>query len=206
MTVVPTKANLLSTKKSLALARLGYDLLDRKRNILVREMMLLMDKAAEVQSEIDKTYAEAYLSLQRANITLGICGDIAQTVPVENGLAIDMRSVMGVEIPTVTLERTPPAMHYGFSGTNSLLDEAYFKFDDVKKLTAVLAEIENSIYRLANAVKRTQKRANSLQNIIIPRFTETVKFITSALEEKEREDFSRLKVIKANKAKESSSC
>ena len=62
-----------------------------------------------------------------------------------------------------------------------------------------LAEIENSVYRLADAIKKTQKRANALKNIIIPKFEETVKFISDAIEEKEREDFSRLKVIKKQK-------
>ena len=70
--VFPTKSNLISTRKSLDLAKLGYDLLDRKRNILVREMMLMIDKANEVQNRIDSTYTKAYASLQRANVTLGM--------------------------------------------------------------------------------------------------------------------------------------
>ena len=81
-----------------------------------------------------------------------------------------------------------------------MLDDAYSKFNEVKRLTAELAEVENSVYRLADAIKKTQKRANALKNIMIPRFEETVKFITDALEEKEREEFSRLKVIKKQKA------
>ena len=67
-------------------------------------------------------------------------------------------------------------------------------------LTADLAEVENSVYRLADAIKKTQKRANALKNIMIPRFEENVKFVSDALEEKDREEFSRLKVIKAQKA------
>ncbi|MFQ8599548.1 MAG: V-type ATP synthase subunit D [Oscillospiraceae bacterium] len=92
-------------------------------------------------------------------------------------------------------------MYYGFSDTNSQLDEAYIHFHAVKMLTARLAEIENSVYRLANAIKKTQRRANALKNIIIPRFESTSRYITNALEEKEREEFSRLKVIKAGKEK-----
>ena len=64
-----------------------------------------------------------------------------------------------------------------------------------------LAEVEGSVYRLAVAIKKTQKRANALNNIMIPKFTATIKFITEALEEKEREEFSRLKVIKSQKDK-----
>ena len=197
--VFPTKGNLINTKKSLDLAKVGFELLDRKRNIIVREMMQLIDRAAVIQSQIDSCYAEAYQALQRANVAHGVCDDIAASVPVENGLGLTVRSVMGVEIPMVKLDAEPVSLRYGFMSTSSLVDEAYIKFDRVKKLTAELAEVENSVYRLATAVNKTQKRANALKNIIIPRLTSTVKFITDSLEEKEREDFSRLKVIKAQK-------
>lgn len=119
--------------------------------------------------------------------------------PVENGLSLSSRSVMGVEIPIVKLDPQPVELNYGFVSSSALVDEAYIRFDEVKKLTAELAEVENSVYRLATAVNKTQKRANALKNIIIPRLTSTVKYITDSLEEKEREDFSRLKVIKAQK-------
>ena len=108
---------------------------------------------------------------------------------------------MGVEIPIVTIDENNDEndLFYGLGITNSAFDEAYVSFREVKRLTAHLAEIENSVYRLADAIKKTQKRANALKNIMIPKFEETVKFITDALEEKEREEFSRLKVIKAQK-------
>ncbi len=182
---VPTKGNLLATKKSLELARVGFELLDRKRNILIREMMMLIDKAEEIQNRIDSTYHNAYQALQRANITLGICEEIAQTVPLDDGLSISFRSVMGVEIPTVLQESEKAGIPFGLMQTNADLDKAYLAFDEVKRLTASLASVENSVYRLADAIKKTQKRANALKNIIIPRFESTVKFISDALEEKD---------------------
>lgn len=196
---VPTKGNLISTRKTLELAKRGFELLDRKRNILVREMMLLIERAEEIQSTIDSCYAEAYQALQQANVVHGICDTIAGAVPIEDGLTIRSRSVMGVEIPLITLEQKPLELEYGFVSTSSLIDEAYIKFSRVKHLTARLAEVETSIYRLASSVHKTQKRANALKNIIIPQLSETVKYISNSLEEKEREDFSRLKVIKAQK-------
>ena len=93
-------------------------------------------------------------------------------------------------------------MYFGFNTTNTALDNAFQKFTEVKVLTTELAEIENSVYRLADSIKKTQKRANALKNIMIPRFEETVKFITDALDEKDREEFSRMKVIKAKKQRE----
>lgn len=198
--IFPTKGNLMNVKKSLQLARMGFDLLDRKRNILIRELMTMVDSAKALRSQISSTYNRAYFALQRANITLGLIEDVEKSIPIEDGLEIRYRSVMGVELPTVTLDARPePDFCYGFAGTNSQLDSAYLCFHKVKLMTAQLAEVENSIYRLANAIKKTQSRANALKNIIIPGFEFSSKFITDALEEKEREEFSRLKVIKAQK-------
>lgn len=202
-TVAPTKGNLLAQKKSLALARTGYELLDRKRNILIREMMALIDRSAAIQEKIDVTYEQAYLALQKANITLGICSELSGNVPIENSLRLSYRSVMGVEIPKISIQPSFTPAPFGYHNSNSLLDDAYLKFNDVKCLTAELAEVENSVYRLADAIKKTQKRANALKNIMIPQFEETIKYITEALDEKEREEFSRMKTIKHVKTKKS---
>ena len=139
---------------------------------------------------------QAYESLQTANIHLGICDRIAEAVEVDDSLDIRYRSVMGVELPRIPGQSPPPRPEYGFVRTSSALDDCYLKFYRVKELTRRLAEVETSIYRLAQAIKKTQKRANALQNIVIPGFDETIRFITDALEEKEREEFVRLKVIK----------
>lgn len=200
--VFPTKGNLLNIKKSLSLANLGYELMDRKRNILIREMMSLIDTAKKVRDDIDDTYKRAYDALQRANISLGISENVAYSVPVERSIEITYRSVMGVEIPHITMEPTEPeGVFYGLYVSNSQLDMAYICFNRCKEMTVVLAEMENSIYRLAVAIKKTQRRANALKNIIIPNFESTAAFISNALEEKEREEFSRLKVIRHTKEK-----
>lgn len=197
---VPTKGNLINSKKSLELSRLGYELLDKKRNILIREMMSLIDHAKSIQGKIDKAYEEAYLALETANITMGFCDEISRSISEEDSLTLSYRSVMGVEIPIVSIEeKNGLDLQYGLYTTNSILDDAQQKFMEVKYLTAHLAEVENSVYRLATAISTTQKRANALKNIMIPRFESTVKYITDALDEKDREEFSRLKVIKKQK-------
>lgn len=199
--ILPTKGNLMAAKRSRALAATGYELMDRKRNILIREMMGLMDTAKEVQDQIDTVFAEAYAALQVANIRLGIIDRIAESVAVDDTLAIQYRSVMGVELPHIP-DRVPPARpEYGWASTSSALDDCYIKFHRVKELIRELAEVETSIYRLAESIRKTQKRANALQNIVIPGFDNTIRFITDALEEKEREEFVRLKVIKARRGK-----
>ncbi len=196
--IFPTKSNLINTKRSLELTKTGWEFLDKKRNILAREMMTTIDKAKEIQQEMGVLYKEAYEAMEKAHISLGIFKDMSLSVPVDKTIEVDYRSVMGIEIPTVTCEETELMPHYGLNYTCSDLDVAYIKFNEVKELIVRLAEIENSVYRLADAIKKTQKRANALQNIMIPHFEETIKYITEALDEKEREDFSRLKVVKSN--------
>ena len=199
----PTKGNLILAKNSLALATQGYGLMDKKRNILLRELMELIDQARDIQSEIDATFTEAYKALQQANIELGInyVQEISASVPVENGIRIKSRSIMGTEIPLV--QHTPDTLNlsYAYYSTRESLDEARARFEKVKELTIKLSMVENSAYRLANNIKKTQKRANALKNITIPMYETLTRDITNALEEKEREEFTRLKVIKRMKEK-----
>ena len=197
----PTKGNLILAKNSLALARLGYGLMDKKRNILIRELMNLIDEAKDIQSEIDATFTAAYQALQQANIELGIhyVQEIGMSVPVEDSIRIKVRSIMGTEIPLVQHEAPPLTPTYAFGDTTQSLDEARMKFEKVKELTIKLSMVENSAYRLATNIKKTQKRANALKNTTIPSYETLTKNITNALEEKDREEFTRLKVIKRTK-------
>ena len=198
--VFPTKGNLINLKNSYALAKTGYELMDRKRNVLIREVMQLLNEASEIKDSINKTYITAYEALKKANIKGGIPDDIALSAPVENGVNITYRSVMGVNLPKLSLTETDEKTNpFTYHRTNIEFDEAVKAFTEVKKLCVKLAEIESSIYRLSVNIKKTQKRANALKNIVIPKFTEQIAFITDVLNEREREEFSRLKVIKKKK-------
>lgn len=194
----PTKGNLMLAKNSLALARQGYDLMDKKRNVLLKELMALIDEAKEIQEQIDSTFTKAYACLQRANIEHGISKvqQLAFTVPIEESIRIQTRSIMGTEIPHVKYDENENNLTYSFSTTSESIDIAREAFREVKDLTIKLSMVENSAYRLASNIKKTQKRANALKNITIPMYTNLVHNINNALEEKEREEFTRLKVIK----------
>ena len=194
----PTKGNLILAKNSLALSKQGYELMDKKRNILIRELMDLIAEATDIQEEIDTTFTSAYRALQKANIQMGIheVEQISLGVPVEDSIHIKRRSVMGTEIPKVEYEPKKQRPSYSFYRTKMSLDTAIQQFERVKALTIRLAEVENSAYRLAYNIKKTQKRANALSNITIPKYEGLVKDIQEYLEEKEREEFTRLKVIK----------
>lgn len=193
------KGNLIAMKKSLQLANLGYNLMDQKRNVLIKEMMTLLDDVKIIRDQITSSYQEAYDALQEANISMGLISSIVNSTPEDYGISIAYRSVMGVEIPKISYNQQPLKMTYDIERSNSKVDYAYNCFYRVKQLTVLLAEVENSVYRLANTIRKTQKRANALKNISIPRFESTIKVISEALEEKEREEFTRQKVIKEMK-------
>ena len=197
----PTKGNLILAKNSLALANQGYELMDKKRNILIRELMELIDQAKDIQEQIDSTFTHAYKCLQHANIEHGISlvSQLAYTVPIEDSIKIKSRSIMGTEIPLVDYTPDENQPTYSFSTTDESIDRAREAFRKVKELTTKLSMIENAAYRLATNIKKTQKRANALKNITIPTYTTLVSSISNALEEKEREELTRLKVIKQRK-------
>ena len=165
--------------------------------------MDLIDEARSIQEEIDTTFTYAYQCLQRANIENGISNVelLAYTVPIENSITIQTRSIMGTEIPHVKYVPDAGKPTYSFSTTHESIDKAREAFRKVKDLTVKLSMVENAAYRLASNIKKTQKRANALQNITIPMYSALVYTITNALEEKEREEFTRLKVIKRMKMK-----
>lgn len=199
--IAPTKANLMSAESSLDFSMKGFELLDKKRNVLIREMMSYVAKAQELQERINIIFSEAYDSLQKANMTLGISTveDIAMTIPEAKDYQVLFKSVMGVEVPHISFDKKDIQPKYSFYRTNSAMDMAYKSFNDVLYLIYELSEVENAVYRLAIEVKKTQRRANALENIQIPRFKAIVKTISDILDEKDREDFFRLKIVKKKK-------
>ncbi len=203
-TTAYTKSNLIAAKNSLALSKKGFELLDKKRNVLVITMMGFIDRAKEVQSKVKDVFTEAYGALKTANVTLGIntVQEIAYCIPEASAYGIIETSVMGVPIPKIDVHMLPMEDRYSLFSTNASLDIAVHKFYEVKKLLYELSEIEDSVYKLAMETKRTQKRANALSNIQIPKYEELVKKITETLEEKEREEFFRLKKIKMRNERE----
>ena len=196
----PTKGNLMAAKRSRALAENGWELMDQKRNILIRELMGRIDRAAELQKLIGDTFRDAYDALAIARIAGGDCSAAVESLPEDESVRLLWRSVMGVEIPTVASDPMDrEEIPYALGVSSSALDEAYRKFALVKELLAELAETENAVYRLAFAIEKSRKRANALENIVIPGLDADIARIADALAEKEREEFVRRKVIKARK-------
>lgn len=194
----PTKGNLMQIEKTLTLSQSGYHLMDKKRMILVNEIHRLTKKARQVQEELDEAYQEAYRLLDKAakDISLPTIYHAATAVPIDSDLRLKIRSVMGTAIPETQSRHKKIAPAYSLYDTSVTVDLARLAFAKVNQLQAELAVIENSAYRLARNILKTQKRVNALQNITIPQLQVVHSHITQALEEKEREEFTRLKVVK----------
>ena len=115
--VVATKGNLMAAKRSLLQAKIGYELMDRKRNILIREMVSLTEKAKELTESLEDTFADAYKALRNANILNGVITDKAEEMPVDETIELSFRSVMGIEIPEVKGGNAKTSLCYRLSDT-----------------------------------------------------------------------------------------
>ena len=152
----PTKGNLILAKNSLALSRQGFELMDKKRNILIREMMDLIDQAKDIQTQIDETFRTAYAASSEGKYGNWnrICTADFLYVPIENSIRIKSRSVMGTEIPLVEYDKSSNVPTYAYYSTKMSLDEAKAAFEKVKELSIRLSMVENAASALPPILKR----------------------------------------------------
>ena len=209
ISVPPTRSNLIRVKRELQFAREGYEILDRKREVLTTELIRLAHDASTKQEELWKLQAEAYRALEKAQLSMGqehvLWAALAahKTVDVQ----IKFRGIMGVAIPLIEASGGPPEMLYSLGDTSVTLDEASTAYRKVLAIIPELSRLVTAVFRLANELRKTQRRVNALQHIFIPEYEETVAFIVSTLEEREREETFRLKLLKqrANRTEEEAS-
>jgi V/A-type H+-transporting ATPase subunit D len=197
--ISPTRINLIQTKKTLDLAESGREVLERKRDILLRELRNSIYEAERAREELTMALSKAYESLTEAKIGKGseTIANVALCSAAIADFAIDSRSVMGVSVPSAEFKNQANAKpDYGFGSTNVELDKAFKQFRNVLELIADLARAEGTAFQIANDVKRTQRRVNALNHVLIPRYRNTARWIEQVLEEKDREEFVRTKIIK----------
>jgi V/A-type H+-transporting ATPase subunit D len=197
--VSPTRINLIQTKKTLNLSESGREVLERKRDILLRELRNSIYEAEHTREELLVALAKAYQSLREANMAKGSesVATVALSSSTEANYLFDYKSIMGVTVPSVEFQGEPSAKpDYGFANTSVELDKAFKQFYSVLELIADLARAEGTTFQIANDVRRTQRRVNALNYVLIPRYRKTAKWIELVLEEKDREEFVRTKIIK----------
>jgi V/A-type H+-transporting ATPase subunit D len=197
--VSPTRINLIQTKKTLNLAESGREVLERKRDILLRELRSSVYEAEKARFELVEALKLGYRSLKEVNMAKGsdAISIIALGSSYQADYLVDYKSIMGVAVPLVEFRGEPGQKpDYGFANTNAELDKAFMQFFDVLSLIADLASAEGTSFQIANDVRRTQRRVNALNEVLIPRYKKIAKSIEQSLEEKEREEFVRTKQIK----------
>ncbi|MBN2251210.1 MAG: V-type ATP synthase subunit D [Candidatus Altiarchaeota archaeon] len=202
--VSPTRMELLDINKKIKLARKGHKLLKEKRDSLVTEFFGVIDKAKGARADLAETMNRAYPDLIKAEALTGkaTVESIAATSPGKGSLKISTKNIMGVHIPSIAVEETQAGKFEKTPGTvhaSTKLNEASEKFDKAYMEAIKLAETEETIRRLGDEIKKTKRRVNSLEYIMIPRLDNTKKYITARLEEMERESFFRLKMVKRKK-------
>jgi V/A-type H+-transporting ATPase subunit D len=196
--VAPTKTNLLKLKDELKFARLGYDLLDQKRNILILELLNLVDQAQDYQSRVDRALASAFDALKNAALEMGKLEllQLSRSVNIRASISLKQRRVMGVSLPVVETEFEEHPPYYSPTGTSFWADGALKEFREALEIMGRLAELKVSIMRLATEVKKTIRKVNALEKIAIPDLQESVGYIQSRLEENERDMFVLMKMVK----------
>jgi V/A-type H+-transporting ATPase subunit D len=198
LNIAPTKSNLLALKRQLAFAEEGFDLLEQKRQILIFELMSGLGRARRAEHDIAEALHKAFGGLSEAGMDVGSAAlDRAILgVQMDHRVTFAEQHLMGIKIPRITLKTEAPGVQFGVGGTSANTDVAMRRFVEVLSLVAELAELETSVLRLARELRKTQRRCNALSKIFIPDYRETIIYITSALEERERESFIILKMIR----------
>ncbi len=199
LSVSITKSNILKMREELEFAQEGYELMEQKREILVLEVMGMLEDFRKQKEEVEKILSSAYKSFKEACIILGRkkIEKAALSSKSHENIKITDKSIMGIVVPVINYNQTKGLFNqYSFQETSYSLDKTIELFSVALRKLARLTQIEITLYRLANELKKTQRRANALNNLFIPEYKETIKYIEDSLEEKEREQHFQLKRIK----------
>ena len=201
--VKPTRMELLKLRKRIKLADKGHRLLKEKRDALISEFMVVIKEYREARKNVEENLKIAFYNLFMAEVLLG-SRDIEQIAGItlrDIDLDFTTKNIMGVSVPIMKIDNLVRRINergYGFLSTNAKLDDAAKKFEESLSVIVRLAEVEESVRRIAQEVEKTKRRVNALEYIVIPRLKATIKHIEMRMEEIERESFMRLKKIKAS--------
>jgi len=196
--VLPTKIELIGTRRRLQTAQRVKKVLDDKRDVLLKRLDEMIQQASKARDEISEPLADAYLALYDAYLKLGplrLEGTAANTPPMVEA-DVNVRRIVDVDVPSITMSEKEMGMTYGFADTNVAVDRAARQMRKVLPSIFRAAEFENAIFRLAKELERTQRLLNALEYMIIPRYQNSIRYIQATLEEREREEFVRLKHVK----------
>lgn len=199
--IAATKANLIKAKDELKLLEGGYDILDKKRKALIqaydskiKERDLLNEKVNETIKSVSHNFKKVLVSIGESDMD-----SISKTVPIDDSISLEITKFMQTEISEIDFDEVKLNLSYSFYETNAGFDEAILSFNELRSKIFKLAELDTTINSLDREIKKTSKKVNSLEKVQIPKYEEMVKTISQNIEEKEREEFSKTKIVKENK-------
>ncbi len=198
----PTRMELLQLRKRAVLAERGHRLLKEKRDALISEFLSIAGNVRAIRETAQQQLAAAYADMVQAQAVMGVGSvrEVSRITGQDLQIYLKSRNIMGVTVPIIEsdkAERSCIRRGYGFADTSAKLDEAARKMEQAIDSIVRLAEVEETVRRLALEVEKTKRRVNALEYIVVPRLRATVKYIRMRLDEIERESFTRLKKIKA---------
>ncbi|MEC7707898.1 MAG: V-type ATP synthase subunit D [Thermoproteota archaeon] len=202
--VTATKIELFKYKRSSQVATMVQKILDDKRKVLLKNIEEMIAEAQKTRGGIWDPLQDIYQSVNESYLSLGVgtVDSVAQSTPAVMEVESDVKRVVDVTIPVLSVtEKDTKSIPYGFADTNASIDRGAKLIKDLLPKICKAAEYENSIFSLAKALEKTQKLLNALENVIIPQYKQRVRFILATLEEREREEFARLKKVKASMEK-----
>ena len=204
--IIASKANLIKSKDELKLLEVGFDILDKKRKALMNAHDSKIKDRDELNKKVNDTMSEVSHSFNKAIASIGEekLENLADLIPIDNSIQIKNDKFMQTDIAEIEFEDKKLSLSYSFYQTNSLLDSALIEFNKLRSDIFKLAELDSIINNLNIEIRKTNKKVNSLEKIQIPDKENLIKSISQSIEEKEREEFSKTKIVKRNKSKKSS--
>ena len=196
--IAPTKSSLIRVKERLATALEGYDLLEQKREILVMELMQKVEQVKILEKELDARTATAYPCLKQMLIAVGRERAAKLSSNIRYKYELTEKRVLVAGMHLLGLEIRFPGAELKYSPANSFAecDETVLEFFGLLRILTELAAVRTIAWRLAREVRKTQRRVNALEKMVIPTARETRVYIESALEERERDAFFTSKLLK----------
>jgi len=200
--IKPTRSALLRLNRRVLLAERGHRLLKEKRDVLVIEFFSIFEDQKYLRRKINEDLKDAFKNYMKLRIVDRNTENLATVLPKMQSPEIEIKrkNIMGVNVPLINLKKGKRNLFergYNLYSSSTLLDDVYDKFGEILEEIVRLGEIERSVKLLAREIEKTKRRVNALEYIIIPALEEKRRFIQFQLDEREREDFFRMKRVKS---------
>jgi V/A-type H+-transporting ATPase subunit D len=196
--VAPNKSNLLKVKEKLGIAEQGHSLLEQKREILVMELMQMLERVKMLERDLDARIETAYPCLRRMLVVVGRerAARLAQNISYRFELREKQVSAAGMKLPGLEIKLPNAELKYSPVNSFAECDETVLEFLKMLKICTELAAVRTIAWRLAREVRKTQRRVNALEKMVIPTAKETKVYMEASLEERDRDSFFTSKLLK----------